>query len=57
LRATELRALRLDAGLTQRELARKLGMTIRSLSRYETGARKITRVLAIAVRCVATHKP
>jgi transcriptional regulator with XRE-family HTH domain len=55
VRASELRKLRLGADLTQRQLANRLDLTIRAISRYETGARKIPKVVAIAARCVVLH--
>jgi transcriptional regulator with XRE-family HTH domain len=56
MKAPELRQLRLGAGLTQREMARRLGMSIGALSRLENGKRKISGPMAIAVRCVIHHQ-
>ncbi len=50
-----MRALRRALGLTQVKMAKKLGLSERALSRYETGRRRITKVLSIAVRCLAKH--
>jgi len=55
LTGTELRRLRLRLGLTQREMAKRLGLATFSIQRYETGGRRINRVLAMAVRCLALH--
>lgn len=52
-----LRRLRLDLGLTQRELAQKLGMARLTIIRYEGRKGHIPRVVAIAVRCLAHHNP
>jgi transcriptional regulator with XRE-family HTH domain len=55
MKAPELRQLRLGAGLTQKEMARRLGLSISALSRLENGKRKISHPMAIAVRCVIYH--
>lgn len=38
--ATKLKILRKDAGLTQRELAQKIGLPLRSIINYENGLRE-----------------
>jgi transcriptional regulator with XRE-family HTH domain len=53
----ELRRIRRQLGLTQVEMAQRLGLTNRSLGRYERSERPITKVMAIAVRCLAHHGP
>jgi transcriptional regulator with XRE-family HTH domain len=50
LKPAELLAIRRALGLSQVELARKLEISARAVSRYETGARRITKVLELAVR-------
>jgi transcriptional regulator with XRE-family HTH domain len=47
--------MRLRSKFTQEELAKMLGLTKRTMSRYETGKRPITKAHAIAIRCVLTH--
>lgn len=56
MKAPELRQLRLDAGLTQREMAKRLHLSIGALSRLENGKRKISGPMAIAARCVVSHQ-
>lgn len=51
----ELRRIRRGLGLTQAQMAKKLGIARDSLGRYERHARRVTKLLAIAVRCVASH--
>ena len=36
-------------------MARKLGISVNSLSRYETGVRRIAGPVEIAARCVVLH--
>src|SRR5439155_23665760 len=48
----ELRRLREAAGLTQAELAERLGTTVTSVSRWETGQRRIAEPIARFVRLV-----
>jgi transcriptional regulator with XRE-family HTH domain len=50
LKPAELRGIRRRLGLTQAQMAQKLGIAVRSLGRYEAGNRRITRLLAYAVR-------
>lgn len=47
---SELRRNREAMGLTQRELADKLGMTSTSVARMERGEQKIMRVTTLAVQ-------
>ncbi len=42
--------------LTQEALARKLGLDVRSVIRYEMGQSKVLKVTAIAMTCLAEHK-
>jgi len=46
----ELRRIRGAMGLTQRELAAKLGMTSTSVARMERGEQKIMTVTTLAVK-------
>ncbi len=48
--ATELRAIRQQLGLSQADMAAKLHISVRAYGRYERGERRITEVLAMAVR-------
>ncbi len=47
--AGRLRQLRERAGLTQRELAQRLGTTVRTISRLETGAQEATWPIVVAL--------
>jgi transcriptional regulator with XRE-family HTH domain len=49
----ELKRLRLRLDLTQTELADQLGVARNTVTRWETGARKIAPPIAIAIRAVA----
>jgi len=55
LKAAELRRTRLRLGLTQGQLAKELGVARNTVTRWETGARKIAPPVAIAVRSVASR--
>jgi hypothetical protein len=46
----ELKRTRLDSGLTQEELARKLQTTRMTITRYETGTRRIPGVVEVVLR-------
>lgn len=46
---TNLQRLRKEAGLSQKELAVKSGVPLRTLQQYETGARDINKATAVAV--------
>ena len=46
----EFRQIRKDLNLTQAQLAEKLGVHPITISHYETGARKISYAVAIAVQ-------
>jgi transcriptional regulator with XRE-family HTH domain len=53
----ELRKLRRRLGWTQQEMAKALGLAHRgSIAKFESGARRIDKVMAIAVRCLALHR-
>jgi len=55
LRASELRSLRLAADLEQKQMARKLELSVRQLRRYERGEKRVPKWLAIAAFCLAHH--
>jgi transcriptional regulator with XRE-family HTH domain len=44
--------LRLEAGFTQAELSRELDVTIRSITRWETGETPIPKLAELALRYV-----
>lgn len=44
-----LRAWRISQGLTMDELAQRLGRNYYSISKYETGNRKVPRLLSLAI--------
>jgi transcriptional regulator with XRE-family HTH domain len=53
----ELRKLRRRLGWTQQEMAKALGLAHRgSIAKYEAGARRIDKVTALAVSCLALHR-
>ena len=54
---TELRRLRRRLGLTQRELAAKVGVTTTSLARWERDEVRITEPMARLLRLLATTVP
>ena len=53
----EIRRIRNTAKLTQAELAQRIGMTVTSISRIETGAQVLTRPTEIAIRSVCGAPP
>lgn len=53
---TELRTLRTAAGLTQAQLAARLGVSRVSIAYWETDKRPITPLAEIAIRCVIEHQ-
>lgn len=53
----ELRRIRLRLGLTQAQMANKLGIARDSVGRYERDAARITKLVAIAARCLGYHGP
>jgi transcriptional regulator with XRE-family HTH domain len=55
LKAKELRSLRLQHGLTQKELAVKLGLHVNTIKNYER-ERKIPEHVAIAIICALKHR-
>lgn len=55
LKPAELKRIRLRLDLTQTELAEQLGVTRNTVTRWETGARKIAAPVAIAIRAVASN--
>jgi len=52
-----LTAARNALGLSRQGLAERLGITRMTLHRYETGVHPVPQVVALAVKCLATHKP
>lgn len=50
---TEFRTLRLRMGITQAELAQRMGVTDRSVRRYEAGDCLITETIAILLKMLA----
>lgn len=53
---SELKSLRAEAGYKGRELAAILGITPNTLSRYETGKLRITRLVEYASRYVCQRR-
>lgn len=47
---TEIKTIRKSLGLTQKELADKLGCSIRSIQNWEQGERPISGIAAAAIR-------
>jgi len=52
----EFTKLRRSAGLTQAQLAREIDVTIRSLTRWETGETPIPKIAELALRYVIEKK-
>jgi transcriptional regulator with XRE-family HTH domain len=50
---SEFKKLRKSIGLSQAKLAKEMDLFIRTISRYETGALKISRVSELALRYIA----
>ncbi|MER3448145.1 MAG: transcriptional regulator [Candidatus Dadabacteria bacterium] len=51
----ELRQIRLRLGLSQMELAERLGVSISTVLSWEKGRRAISHVVALAIRCMVEH--
>lgn len=49
----ELRAIRARLGLTQAELAERIGVTDRSMRRYESGEHSISRPIAMLIETLS----
>jgi transcriptional regulator with XRE-family HTH domain len=56
LTGAELKRIRLRLGLTQTELARELGVTRNSVTRWETGVHKVPPMTTYALRVLAGHR-
>jgi len=56
VQGSDLKRIRLRLGWTQEKMAQRLDISRNSIGRYETGRRRIERVLEIAVRCLASHQ-
>jgi transcriptional regulator with XRE-family HTH domain len=48
-----LRAIRERLGLSQQQMAHRLGLHRNTVNRYERGARRVPRVVAIAARSLS----
>jgi DNA-binding XRE family transcriptional regulator len=55
LKPAELRSIRRRLGLTQRQMAAKLGLSRTSYGAYENGRRKVRIVIELAVRWLEEH--
>jgi repressor LexA len=55
MRPDEFRKIRLELGLTQEELARRLQTTRMTVTRYEGGTRRIPGVVDVVIRQLLTH--
>ena len=53
MRKDEFRKLRESAGYTQVELAKALGVYVRSISRWETGEFPVPKMAELALRYIA----
>jgi DNA-binding transcriptional regulator YiaG len=47
MRGQELRAVRSSLGVTQAELARRMGVTWNTVARWETGQRKVPKIAEV----------
>jgi transcriptional regulator with XRE-family HTH domain len=52
----QMREQRSDLGLTQTELAERLGVTLRAVQYYESGGRPVPRPVAILMRVFANER-
>ena len=48
----ELKAKRLDLGLTQTQLSERLGVTLRAVQYYEAGQRPISKTVALLLTTI-----
>ena len=53
----EFRKLRRSAGYSQSQLSREIDVTIRSLTRWETGETPIPKIAELALKYVSEKKP
>lgn len=51
----EFKQIRSELGLTQVKIAEALGVTWRTVARYESGERPITRTIAILLGFIVLH--
>lgn len=54
MKPDELRNLRLGVGLTQQQLGEAIGVSVRTVRRWEAGRAPISRPNEIAIRCATT---
>jgi transcriptional regulator with XRE-family HTH domain len=52
----DLRAIRERLGLTQAELAERIGVTDRSMRRYESGEHSISRPIAMLIESIRPRR-
>jgi DNA-binding transcriptional regulator YiaG len=55
--ATQLKRARKRLGLSQRELADKLGVTGPAIAQWETETNPIPQIVAVAMRAIAAENP
>jgi len=53
---TSVRKLRQRLGLTQQELARHLGVARVTVTRWENGTRRLSKIAALAIQSIAEAK-
>ena len=56
MKGEELKAKRLDLGLTQTQLGERLGVTLRAVQYYESGGRPVPRPVAILMNVFANER-
>jgi transcriptional regulator with XRE-family HTH domain len=56
VKGAEFRKLRTHAGYSQSQLSREIDVTIRSLSRWETGETPIPKIAELALQYVVEKK-
>jgi transcriptional regulator with XRE-family HTH domain len=55
LTGRELKRIRLQLGLTQKELGMRLGVSRNAVARWEVGLRGISKLAEVALRCVSSE--
>jgi transcriptional regulator with XRE-family HTH domain len=51
----QFRTIRKELGLTQAQLAERLGLNVLSVKRYESGDRTISKTVELLLECIQHH--